>query len=176
MAKGSSRKFAAQADELAASIELMFVAAIREGITRGFREAVANTVQDSSNAAAHWMIGIEGRGNIYSRKFGKLVDLRGQGHSLVGKRGDNRGSGALAESVINAVIEREVQSVINKYVKGQRPELGFFFYNAVASDEEYDYNALVSEAGRYGVEFAQKYFEREIALGNVRRNRLKGGN
>lgn len=160
---------------MADSIERMFVSAIREGITRGFEQAVENTIQDSSNAATHWMVGVEGKGNIYSRKYGKLRDLRGGKDPLVGNKGDGRGSGAVAASVVKAVVDREVSTVLKRYAQGQKPELGFYFYNAVASDSKYDFNTLVSDAGQYGIEYAKAYFDREIELGNTRRNRIRSG-
>lgn len=169
----SPRKFSNYTDQLADEITQLYVGSIRKGIEEGFKSAVENTVQDSSNAAVHWMIGVQGKGSTHGRKFGQLGDFRGGRDPLVGERGDNRDSTSLAASVVGSIVEREVKTVLNTYVKGQRPELNFYFYNAVASNPKYDFNAMVTEAGKQGVKDAQAYFEREVKLGNTRRFRLK---
>lgn len=164
-----ARKFAQQADLLAESVNQLFVAAVRRGIMKGFQAAVENTVQDSSNAAAHWMIGVRGKGNVYGRKFGSLKDLRGKGDAIVGSQGDKRDSTAAASAAVEAIVSRELDTVVNRYVRGQTPALEFFYYNAVASDDKYDKRAGVSDAGTYAVTEAMAQFEREIRLGNTRK-------
>lgn len=169
----SPRKFAAQADQLAETITQLFVASIRKGITDGLRMAVQTTRHDSSNAAAHWMVGF-GSQNIYGRKYGKLSDLRRGKDPLVGSKGDKRTDRGMTADVNKAIVAREVETAIEKYARGQKPELSYYYYNAAASNDRYATNAKIKEAGKQAVAESVASFNREISLpGNIRRNRLK---
>lgn len=165
----------------------MFVGAIREGLSQGFKEAVNSTVQDSSNAAVHWMVGVTGRSESSGRKLGKKenIDLRntkerGQLHPLIGFRGDNRDGTSVALAVQKDVLDREIRTIINKYAAGQKPETKFYLYNTIGgstvsegNSPSYAESANIQQAGEAGVTRIREVFSREIQLGNVRRNRLK---
>ena len=176
----SKAKFNVYTEDLANSIELMFVDAIRKGVAAGLETATKTTVKDSGNAVVHWQVGIEGKSRAASRKLGKLSDLRetvsgGKLHDWVGKRGDGVGKNApLADAINQKVLDREVKTIIEKHVRGQRPPLKYYFYNPVGrAADGYDDYANIDAAGAAGVRAAVDYFEAEIAKGSTRRHRLK---
>lgn len=182
-----SNRFRLYTKDLADSIELMLVGAIRTGLEEGF-EATLNYVentakgssQDSGNATFHWMIGIDGTTRPGARKKGTLRDLRetseGRKHPLIGKRRDQIGKNSqLVKALIQDVLSEELKDVIRKHVVGQKPPLKYSFYNAVASatEDDYDKHAAIAAAGSVGLTTAVEYFEKEIAKGNIRKHRRK---
>lgn len=187
MSRRSKAKFNLYTQDLADSIELMFVAAIRKGIEKGFEATLNHTVnsatgssKDSGNATYHWTVGVEGIGSPTGRKKGKLEDLRetseGKKHPLIGKRRDQIGKNdALVKVLVQNVLDEELKKTINKYIVGQRPPLKYYFYNPVgrASADGYDDNAKIAEAGNLGISTALAFFEAEIAKGNIRRHRRR---
>lgn len=164
------------AADLNRSIELMLVGSIREGIKMGFAETLRLTKQDSSNAAVHWMVSVTGKSYPSSRVRGTFRDLRetnsgGSIHPLVGRRGENRGTGAMAQEVVNQILDSEFTNIIAKYAAGQLPDTGFYFYTAVEGD--YAENAEIVSAGKAGIKLAVVEFERLVREGKTRRYRLK---
>lgn len=173
-----SKKFSIAAEDLNSTIKYMFVGAIRRGVTEGFDVAVRFTRQDSSNAATHWLIGVQGKSNAASRVLGKPSDLRatksgGVKHPLVGYRGEHRTDSGASAAISDAIVEREVNTIINVYAKGISPETGFYYFNALGESGEYAENADINFAGEQALAAAVAVFEREMSVANVRRYRLK---
>src|SRR5678816_1143184 len=53
-----SSKFQLQGAMIAEEMKYLAIAAIRESVTAGLEKAVTETINDSSNAATHWQVGI----------------------------------------------------------------------------------------------------------------------
>lgn len=162
-------KFAKQVDAYTADLKELFGRAIRQALMAGLVAAVKATEHDSSNAAAHWMIGSRtsppGR-----RKFGKLRDLRGTHERPatppVGKR---RTYGAQKSATLKFVRERELQQVVDKLVQGRNPETLFYFFNAVAEGSDYGQNAKIEEAAMQAMQAVRRIFDKRIEAGKVRK-------
>lgn len=173
-----SKSFSLYAEDLARSIELMFVAALREGVSKGIEKATTETYKDSGNAAVHWMVGIEGDSDPQSRPLGNLQDLRetnkGPVHPWVRKRRSHIGRNSEMAKMINLnVLDREVTEVISQYIVGQKPSIKYVFYNAVADESDYAKKANVALAGHLAVETALDYFDAQIRAGNIRKYRRR---
>lgn len=166
-----SKKFSIYSDAKGETILDVVVASMRTGLAEGFKVAIESTVHDSSNAAAHWMVGVQGKTRPGARKpFGHPVDLRGKGNPLVGSKGDK---GRLRADTVEKVLDREIREVISKYAAGNSPETNFYFFNAIGGVDGYKENASIIDAGNSGIRHAVKVFEREIASGKVLQRRRK---
>ena len=176
----SSSKFNVYTEDLASSIELMFVGAIRKGLSKGFSAAIEATEKDSGNAAVHWMIGVDGKSRPNSRKLGTPQDLRGTQHRsphpwVYSRRFGLGRNHALSKALIDRVVARETEIILKKYAAGHTPSLRYSFFNAIGSvtEDNYHHYAKIAEAGAIGLEAAVKYFEAEVAVGNVRKYRRR---
>lgn len=172
-------KFYLAAEDLNESITRMFVGALREGISAGFEETLNRTVQDSSNTVVHWKVGVEGDSNPEGRELGSFSQLRGTKkvkprHKLVGYKGDRRSviDSSTAKAVADSILAQEISEIISQYAAGQKPATKFYFFNP-NDVKGYSHNARVEEAGNAGLVRAVTHFDREVALGNTRRYRLK---
>lgn len=179
MSKRNKNIHSVYAEDLARSIELMFVASIRKGIEEGLTEAVKTTKKDSGNAAAHWMVGIHGGSQPSGRALGQPRDLRATNTKPVGKEGvqkrrtfANGKNEALKVQLEKNIIDRELNTVINQYAKGQKPAFKFYYFNAIGSEADYADNAMIRAAGAAGTKKAVERFEIEVARDNTRRHRL----
>lgn len=161
-----SRRIFKEAERFNELLENLVVEAIRVGVTEGFEEAVHRTHQDSSNAAAHWMVGITGKSIPRNRKYGHVRDDRNTGNALIGKRGEDRSNSrpGLATQVADAIVQREMATVIAKYIRGHKPATKIYFYNAVMDIDPYQKRAGIEEAGKAGVERAIAAFRRQAQL------------
>lgn len=171
-------KFSLMAADINKTVQLMFVQSMRDALERGFAHTVEQTYQDSSNAAVHWAIGVEGRVDPSAGELGEVRDFRetlARGTILypVGRRREKRTdtNTAMVLRTAKIVLDREFEAVISKYAAGNNPSTKFYFYTAV--DGKYADNAKVFEAGRKGMSEVVVEFERQIAESNVRRYRLK---
>lgn len=150
----------------------MFNRSIRAGLLRGLDTAVAETKQDSSQAAAHWMLaGADGRtSRPWQRKLGKLQYLRGTSVRApiapVGYRGDG---GSNADAVLKFVHQRELNEVIKQLVAGRRPEFKFYLYNAVGDVDAYAIRARIDDAGNAGIQAVVDYAEAQFNAMNTRK-------
>lgn len=166
-------KFKKLTDTMAMDISALFNRAIRQALIAGVAMAVARTKQDSSNAAAHWMLASKtGKtARPESRRFGKLRDLRGNksrpGIHPVGRRGDNR---ANSGTVLKYVREKELREVVDRLVTGRDPETVFYLFNAVGNVERYAANAEIAAAGEAAMQEIKRIFEMRVAAGNVRKS------
>lgn len=158
----------------------MFVGAIRKGLSKGFSAAIDATVKDSGNAAVHWMIGVDGKSRPNSRKLGTPQDLRSTKHSsphpwVYSRRFGLSYNHALSKALIDRVVARETEIILKKYAAGHTPSLRYSFFNAIGSvtEDNYHHYANIAEAGAIGLEAAVKYFEAEVAAGNVRKYRRR---
>lgn len=165
-------KFRKMTDTVSVNLSALFSRAIRQALLAGVAMAVSRTKQDSSNAAAHWMVASRG-GRIArpeSRRFGKLRDLRGNksrpGVHPVGRRGD---AGINSAKVLKYVREKELREAVDKLVMGRDPETVFYLFNAVGDVKGYDSNAEIAAAGQAAIQEIKRIFEMRMAAGNVRK-------
>lgn len=165
-------KFKKLTDTMAMDISALFNRAIRQALIAGVAMAVARTKQDSSNAAAHWMLASKtGKtARPESRRFGKLRDLRGNksraGVHPVGRRGDG---GVNSGTVIKYVREKELREVVDRLITGRDPETVFYLFNAVGAVNRYSANAEIAAAGEAAMQEIKRIFEMRVAAGNVRK-------
>lgn len=163
-------KFRAQADNFSLQLNALFSRSIRRALLAGLVIAVQTTKQDSSNAAAHWLLAAKGKSRPAARTWGKLRDLRGTSKKTatapVGKRRDGGKNAALTQRFVR---DRELREVVEKLVAGRSPETVFYFYNAVPVDSEYEHNANITEAGMSAVQEVARQFTNAVESGNVRK-------
>lgn len=159
------------------TIKRMFVQTMRDALEKGFAHTVEQTFQDSSNAAVHWAIGVEGKANPANGQFGSRRDFRetlSRGTVLypVGRRGEKRSDTNKAKVLETAriVLDREFQDVIAVYAAGNTPSTKFYFYTAI--EDEYAYNARIQQAGAMGLAEVVTEFERAIQSKNIRKYAL----
>jgi len=170
----SSKKFTAQANQMADFVGQLFNRAIRSALLEGLEAAVKATKHDSSNAAAHWMLAGEGKSRPWQRKLGKVRDLRGTkaGRAPVHPVGYRRDGGVNLPATVRFVRERELKEVLDDLVSGRRPEFKFYFYNAVGGEDEYSANARIEAAGAEAVNRTLAAAARRIIAGNTRQRTL----
>lgn len=156
----SDKKWELKAYQFGELIKQQYVESIRVATNQGIRETVNKTFQDSSNAAAHWMVGVEGS-RPSSRKdngqaIGRGADMRGTSnsppkHPMVGYRGDE---GSNSHAVFKYVPGREFESVIGKFIRGAKPRIDVYFFNALADEKFGDYaaRANLQEAAELGLQ------------------------
>lgn len=168
------KKFEGQADRISDYLGQLLSRSIRRALLRGLETAVKETHHDSSNAAAHWMIG--GRGTKPgNRRLGKVKDMRG----TLGVRGERRAptppvgyqgdEGQNETETLRFVRERELKEVLDKLISGRNPEFRFYFYNAVGGTSAYNHSANIQDAGAAAVAATIKHAEDQIAAGNKRK-------
>ncbi len=166
------KKFTKEAAKLDEYLRNLFNRSITAGLLRGLDTAVAETKQDSSQAATHWMLaGADGRSSRpWQRKLGKLTYLRGTKTRApiapVGYRGDG---GKHAAEVLKFVHQRELSEVIKQLVAGRRPEFRFYLYNAVGDVDAYAIRARIDEAGNRGIDAIVDYAEKQFNAANTRK-------
>ena len=167
-----ANEFKKQAEELNEYVAKLFSRAIQTGLLKGLEAAVRATVQDSGQAATHWMLaGANGStSRPWQRKLSKLTYLRGTKSRApvapVGYRGDG---GAHENEVVKFVRARELEEVLKKLISGRTPEFKFFFYNAVADVNNYRQNANILAAGQEAIDATLRYAEAQIAAANTRK-------
>lgn len=163
-------KFRKLTDTMSVDLGALFSRAIRQALLAGVVMAVNRTHQDSSNAAAHWMIASTTRSRPASRRFGKLRDLRGNksraGTPPVGRRGDR---GTNASEVMRFVRDKELREVVDKLVSGRDPDTVFYFFNPLDPTWRYGKNADIAAAGAAAVQEVKRIFDMRVAAGNVRK-------
>jgi len=163
-------KFSKLADQVSIDIGALFSRSIRRALLAGLVIAVQTTKQDSSNAAAHWLLAARGRSRPGARTWGKLRDLRGTStRAAVNPVGSRRDGGKNAALTQRFVRDRELREVVEKLVAGRSPETVFYFYNAVEPGTEYGENANIEEAGAAAREEVVRQFENAMATGQVRK-------
>jgi len=167
-----STQFQDQMQAMSDSLSQLFVRSIKTAMIRGLDVAVEETKQDSSNAAAHWMIAgtDSSTSRPWSRKLGKIQDMRGTSTRAplypVGYRRDQRGS---SPETVKFVHQRELAEVLNKLVAGRSPEFKFYFYNAVGDNPEYAGNANLEAAGTAAAARVVEEANKLITAGNTRK-------
>jgi len=165
-----AKKFAKMAEKVSLDIGALFNRSIRQALLAGLVMAVQTTKQDSSNAAAHWMIAAEGRSRPTTRRFGRLRDLRETASKPatppVGKRGDGGRNAAMTQRFVR---DKELRDVIEKMVSGRDPAKVFYFFNALDPNWQYGENANIAAAGKSAVEEVRRIFENRMAAGQVRK-------
>lgn len=173
MARFSSQTGAAEAKKVSDYLSQVFSRSIRAALIKGLEAATRATYQDSSQAAAHWMLA-GSKSRPVARKLGKLTYLRGSPNKApiapVGYRGDR---GAHAEATVKFVSVRELKAVVEKLVAGRSPEFRFYLYNAVGDVERYSANAHIDAAGEEGVRVIIAEAERQIQRENTRKIPLR---
>jgi hypothetical protein len=175
-------KFQEDARRFGVSVGEVFNRAMRQALIAGLAMAIERTKHDSSNAAAHWMLGARTKSRPATRQpFGTVQDLRrtrnNAGYSPIGSRGDH---GANAAAVLKFVREREIQKVLDQYLVGRKPPSEFFFYNAVADmtnpapgqETSYAERANIKNAGEAAVQATLREVQNRIAAGQARKNPL----
>lgn len=164
-------KFKLYANKYYEEIRQHYVESVREALKRAIEVAVRNTVHDSSQAGAYWMIGLEGFTDPKNRTptslggTGFLYLLHGEGP--VGQKGDG---GANYLDTVSTVVDRETQQVIDKYITGQVFPTKVFFYNKVTIMDgspgrghiEYPRVAGIHEAGAAAMETAKMIFSASL--------------
>lgn len=165
-----AKKFARMAQQVSLDLSALFSRAIRQALLAGLVMAVQNTKQDSSNAAAHWLIAAEGRSRPTTRRFGKLRDLRETSTKPatppVGRRGDKGKNAALTQRFVR---DKELREVIERLVSGRDPAKVFYFFNALDPTWRYGQNANIEGAAQSAVQEVQRIFENRMAAGQVRK-------
>lgn len=164
-------KFRTMTDNFTLELNAMYSRAIRQALLAGLVMAVQRTKQDSSNAAAHWLIAVKGKSRPGGRTWGKLRDLRGTANKAsvapVGKRRDGGKNAALAQRFVR---DRELREVVEKLVAGRSPETAFYFYNAVPAGSAYEDDAQIAEAGLAAVQEVARRLTNAITTGNIRKS------
>ena len=160
-----ANKFQMQGAEIAEEMKFLAIAAIRESVTAGLEEAVSRTLNDSSNAATHWQVGITnasgGSRRPAATKLGKgPLDFRprkqggGPKDSLDGSerhvtyRGSNRF--VTPPAVLASVLEREINSAISK-LSGSSAPSSIYFFNSVGNVGPYAKSAHLETAGHAAI-------------------------
>ena len=170
MTASKGGKFKRQADLYGFDLKELFNRAIRQALIAGLEAAVKGTKQDSSNAAAHWLLASSKSSRPSSRKFGKLRDLRGTKLKAptkpVGYKGD---AGKNASNTLKFVRDKEIKEVVDKLVSGRDPDTMFYLYNAIVDGTAYGTNANIDEAAQQGLAAIKRIFENRVAAGNVRK-------
>ena len=175
----SPRRYEMYGAQFVESMKYQFVEAVRLAVRDALAIAIRNTVHDSSQAAFHWQVGIQGTTHPKDRFPGRggLQDMRGI--SPVGKRGDKGSNANLVEA---DVVDRELTGVIQKYLKGGSFPTKIFLYNTVggldtapeAGDRKsYAQNAQITAAGQAALDYALRSFQINFAMGNVRKRARK---
>lgn len=167
-----AKKFSKMAADYNVNLGALFNRAIRQALLAGLAMAVSSTKQDSSNAAAHWIIAAKSISQG-GRKWRQLRDLRETSvrprTEPVGRRRDGGKNAALT---LRFVRDRELRDVIEKLVAGRRPATQFYFYNAVDLASEYGANAHIEHAAEQAIQETQRVFQNRIAAGQARKNPL----
>lgn len=156
----ASNKWQLKTHRFGESIKKQYVENIRTAVNQGITEAVRMTYQDSSNAAVHWMVGVDHSKTSMRADTGNPIgagtDMRGTKtappkHPIVGYREDE---GSNAANAIRYVPGREFVNVIGKYIVGAKPRIDVYLYNALANDKygNYQLYANLPEAGRAGIQ------------------------
>lgn len=160
-----SNKFQLQGARIAEEMKFLAIAAIRESVTAGLEKAVTSTLNDSSNAATHWQVGVTngsgGGRRPASTKLGKgPLDFRprkqggGPKDTLDGSerhvtyRGSNRGK--TPPAVLASVLEREINAAISK-ISGAHAPTSIYFFNSVGNIDPYAKSAYLEIAGNLAV-------------------------
>lgn len=184
-------KFEKQADLLMQDIENLFNRQLRRSLRAALRAAIRTTEQDSSNAAAHWMIAENRYSRPRQRAEGTVRDLRGRkggrkvsggvtspspGKNGVGLRGDK---GKNRTQVLNTVMAREEGAVISRYAKGSKPARVYTLFHgtieglgvpySASALAQYAARANIQAAGEAGVAAFMEAMTRYTAEGKVRR-------
>lgn len=163
-------KFKRQADLYGMDLKELFNRSIRQALIAGITAAITATKQDSSNAAAHWMLASAKSSRPGSRKFGKLRDLRGTKLTApthpVGYKGDG---GKNASEVLKFVRDKEIREVVDKLVSGRDPDTVFYLFNAIQEGTVYGTHANIDAAGQEGLNAIKRIFDKRIEAGNVRK-------
>lgn len=165
----ATNKFAAEAARVKGLLTRKFNSSLRKALAEGFEETVHSTVQDSSNAVVHWMLGAYDGSNASRRVMGKPTFLRGEGkrppkHPWVGWRGEMRSTlePGVAIATADQVAAREVKAAVDKYVRGNAPATQFYVFNSFLKIGKYAANAGLVEAAEAGLKRAKAVFEREM--------------
>lgn len=166
-------KFQMQGAMIAEEMKFLAIAAIRESISAGLEKAVARTFNDSSNAATHWQVGFNssqgGGRRPAATKLGKgPLDFRPRKlggapkHTLDGseKHVTYRGSNRIftPPAVLNAVLEREINSAISK-ISGSYAPTNIYFFNSVGNVSPYAKAAQLEYAGQAAIAETLQAFE-----------------
>lgn len=166
-----------QANKIAELMKWQLISSLREAIKEGLDVAMYHTVQDSSNAAYHWQVGLSPRLSVpAATKLGRSMgDYRGQ--SPVGVRG---AGGSHRNSVRAAVIQREIDGVVNTKVKGNHPPTAIYLYNIVGdmtgdpgNGLPYSVNANIQAAGTAAINAMISRFHENYKQGKVLKRRRK---
>lgn len=174
MARFSSQTGVSEAKRVSDYLGQLFSRSIRAALIKGLEAATRATYQDSSQAAAHWMLAGSKSRPRGRKPYGKLTYARGSTNKApllpVGYRGDK---GANSEAVVKFVSVRELDQVVSKLVAGRSPEFKFYLYNAVGDVNEYSTNAKIDAAGQEGVRVVIEEAERQIQRENTRKITLR---
>lgn len=167
-----------QAKEITNLLKWQTVASLREAVKEGLDVALYHTVQDSSNAAFHWQVGISPRIAVpASTALGRRVNNFKGGGGPVGERGDR---GASRNAVRAAVMQREIEEIVNQRIKGNNPPTAIYLYNVVGelsktppSGLPYSVNANIEIAGSLAVRAMVERFSENFKQGKVLKRRRK---
>lgn len=150
--------------------------AIKDALKAGLETAVLATHQDSSNAAAHWIIvpigerprspwftarDLRAGGNAKRRKVIKHRLFKKDSEGVVGSVGEDRtySKPEMTKKVASYVKEREVREVLDRVLVGRKTAVRkYMLYNAIlennlgktidGNSEAYARNANLTEAGK----------------------------
>lgn len=150
--------------------------AIKDALKAGMETAVLATHQDSSNAAAHWIIvpigerprspwftarDLRAGGNAKRRKVIKHRLFKKAGDGVVGAVGEDRtySKPEMTKKVASYVKEREVREVLDRVLVGRKTAVRkYMLYNAIqennlgktidGNSEAYIRNANLDKAGK----------------------------
>ena len=180
-------KFKQQAEAYSINLSQLFTRSIRASLVAGITAATKETAQDSSNAAAHWLLAVAGAGKRSLGPWGRLRDLRGRRARKGGKNGKGgkrakkptypvgyrEDKGKNRGATLEFVRERALKDVIDSMVTGRRPASKFFLYNAAGGNEQYEINAGIDAAGKEGLLAVERVLARQVAAGRTRKVPLK---
>lgn len=180
--------FSDYTENLSVDLDSLFNRSIKAAMTAGIVAAVKETKHDSSNAAVHWLVGVEGAKRSSMGPFNRLRDLRGRLGRLRASRGKAGGlkrGGARAPKIpqvgyrgdkgrhsgaaLSLVRSRAKEEVLERIVRGRNAPGEFFFFNAAGLREDYSDNANLEMAGMAAVNAAIAVATRYVTAGMVRK-------
>ena len=176
---GSSRRFSLYGQGIVDDLKFQFVEAVRIAVRDALDIALRNTIHDSSQAAYYWQVGIQGVTNPKDRNPGRGGVTNLKGIPPVGHKGDK---GSNSGQVIDGVMAREWETVVEKYIRGNAFPDKVFLYNAVGGltsnpgdgdQKSYAENAQISSAGEAALAYAARSFQLNMAMGKVRKRPRK---
>jgi hypothetical protein len=132
-------------------LETAFLDSLRRALRACLRETVANTFQDSGNAAAHWLF-VDESGNRFDHELMRPTDMRvtrgaTSPDRMVGSRRDKRTDKGLGGRTAYYKVALETSKYINQLRSSGLPR-GIYLYNSVQELGPKPYVSAINNSDR----------------------------